>query len=60
MVKVVSAVEGSNDVADELGGVIVYDSRTVDATEVGVGSEVESEVKADVEEGLVTVELSIC
>ncbi len=60
MVKVVSAVEGSNDVADELGGVIVCDSRTVDATEVGVGSEVESEVKADVEEGLVTVELSIC
>ncbi|MGA2790905.1 MAG: hypothetical protein ABSF00_09065 [Candidatus Bathyarchaeia archaeon] len=55
-----SAVEGSNDVADELGGVIVCDSRTVDATEVGVGSEVESEVKADVEEGLVTVELSIC
>jgi hypothetical protein len=60
VVKVVSAVEGSNDVADELGGVIVCDSRTVDATEVGVGSEVESEVKADVEEGLVTVELSIC
>jgi len=60
VVKVVSAVEGSIDVADELEGVIVCDSRVMDATEVGVGSEVESEMNADVEEGLVTVELSIC
>ncbi|MGA8856462.1 MAG: hypothetical protein WB643_04765 [Candidatus Bathyarchaeia archaeon] len=55
---VVSVVEDSADVADELE--VVCDSRAVGAAEVDVDSEVESEMKADVEEELITVELSIC
>ena len=57
---VVSVVEDSADVADELEVVIVCDSRAVSAAEVDVDSEAESEIKADVEEELITVELSIC
>ena len=38
----------------------VCDSRAVGAAEVDVDSEAESEIKADVEEELITVELSIC
>lgn len=55
---VVSVVEDSADVADELE--VVCDSRAVGAAEVDVDSEAESEIKADVEEELITVELSIC
>ena len=57
---VVSVVEDSADVADELEVVIVCDSGAVVAAEVDVDSEAESEIKADVEEELITVELSIC
>ncbi|GEM_PF-1606020 len=57
---VVSVVEDSADVADELEVVIVCDSGAVGAAEVDVDSEAESEIKADVEEELITVELSIC
>ena len=60
VVRAVGVLEGSVDVADELGGVSVCDSIAVGAAEVDVDSEAESEIKADVEEGLITVELSIC
>ena len=60
VVTAVGVLEGSVDVADELGGVSVCDSIAVGAAEVDVDSEAESEIKADVEEGLITVELSIC
>jgi hypothetical protein len=58
--KVVSVVEGSIDVADELEDVTVCDSRTVGAAEVDADSEVESEMSPEAEEELTTVELSIC
>ena len=54
VVKVLSVAEDSIDEADELEGVSVCDSRAVGAPEV------ESEIMADVEKELITVESSIC
>ena len=59
-VGVVSVLEDSVDVADELKVAIVCDSRTVGGAEVDADSVVDSETEADVKEEPIRVELSIC
>ncbi len=57
VVRVVGVLEDS---VDELEGAIVCDSRAVGAADVDVDSAADSEIKADVKEELITVELFIC
>jgi hypothetical protein len=60
VVRAVGVLDGSIDVADELGGVSVCDSTAGGAADVDVGSRVVWGIKADVKEELTTVELPIC